>query len=206
MTGLNLNLGPARDSGAQVLADVTDAAVDGSIMRRIQQKQRAAFAELYDRYAAVVLAAATRILQNRRDAEDLLHDVFLEVWQNAASYDPERGSVRTWLQVKVRSRAIDRLRSLQLMRNHAMAECAAEPEPAMSNDHDPSFAPDFSCVRKALGKLPQAQRVVLELGYFEGLTCREIAERCSIPIGTVKSRMAAGMIQLRQHLNPMEGR
>ena len=205
MTGLNLNPALIRDSGAQVPADITDAAIDCSIMRRIQQKQRAAFAELYDRYAAVMLAAAMRILQNRRDAEDLLHDVFLEVWQNAASYDPKRGSVRTWLQVKVRSRAIDRLRSLHLMRNYATAECNVESELAMSDSHDPSFAPDFSRARKALGKLPQAQRVVLELGYFEGLTCREIAERCGIPIGTVKSRMAAGMIQMRQYLNPAEG-
>ena len=205
MTGFNLNPEPARGSGSQVPADVADAAIDCSIMQRIQQKQRAAFAELYDCYAAVMLAAAMRILQNRRDAEDLLHDVFLEVWQNAASYDPKRGSVRTWLQVRVRSRAIDRLRSLYLIRSHAMTERSAESEPMVPDDHDPSFAPDCAHVREALGKLPEAQRVVLKLGYFEGLTCREIAERCSIPIGTVKSRMSAGMIRLRQYLHPTEG-
>ena len=138
------------------------------------------------RHASQMLGVAYRILNSRRDAEDLLHDVFLEAWRKADSFDAQRGSVRGWLLLRVRSRAIDRVRALAVARNHAMAEAAADCAEQLTSD-EPSRAPDRVRVCRALANLSEPQRQVLELGYFEGLTCREIAERCQIPIGTVKS-------------------
>ena len=179
---------------------VTDADTDKSLLAAIQGGDRAALAELYDRYASLTLAVAYRILNNRRDAEDLLHDIFLESWRKAATYNPNRGTVKTWLLLRVRSRAIDRLRTFAVAREHGMIQSAAAPESPTAND-DPSLAPDCRRARQALEQLPEGQRLVVQLGYFEGLTCQEIATRCEIPLGTVKSRLAAAMIKLRKALS-----
>ncbi len=132
-------------------------------------------------------------MRTRRDAEDLLHDVFLEVWQKAKDFDADRGTVRTWLLLRVRSRAIDRIRMLTTARNHAMIK--SDPEPT---GDEPSQAAERNLTRQALTGLSEIQRTVVELSYFEGLSCREIAERCRIPVGTVKSRLAAALTKLRQ--------
>lgn len=157
---------------------------------------------LYDSHAAVMLRVAFRILGNRRDAEDLLHDVFLEAWQKAASFDPARGSVRNWLLIRVRSRAIDRIRTLrQARRLLQTADNQAQPLDVEVDD-DLSQVADGSAARAALTSLPPEQLRVVELGYFQGFSCSEIAERCQIPIGTVKSRLAAALDKLRRQLRP----
>ena len=172
-----------------------DADIDRSLMAAVARQDRTALAQLYDRHAPQMLGLACRILQTRRDAEDLLHDVFLEVWQKAKDFDADRGTVRTWLLLRVRSRAIDRIRTLTVARNYAMIK--SEPEPESQTD-EPSQAMAGTQVRRALSTLSEIQRTVLELSYFEGLSCREIAERCRVPIGTVKSRLAAALAKLRQ--------
>ncbi len=177
---------------------------EGALLAEIAQGDQRALTELYDRYASVLLGVATRILRSRADAEDLLHDVFIEAWRNAGSYDPSRGSVRAWLVMRVRSRAIDRLRSLGTARKHAMARAV---DPSLTN---PIALPpgeqrfDAGVARKAVAELPPAQRAVIELSYFEALSCQQVAERCGIPIGTVKSRLFAAVARLRESLRSEE--
>jgi RNA polymerase sigma-70 factor (ECF subfamily) len=163
-------------------------------------------AGLYDRHAPAMLGVALRILRDRGDAEDLVHDVFIEAWNKAASFSLERGGVRTWLLVRVRSRAIDRLRSLEVARRHARhAEQQIGVPPAPVADA-PAGSPDRLRARTALAALPEPQRLVLELAYFEGFSCSEIASRCDTPLGTVKSRLLAGMRELRRRFGAPEVR
>jgi RNA polymerase sigma-70 factor (ECF subfamily) len=130
----------------------------------------------------------------------------MEAWQKAGDYDRARGSVRTWLLIRLRSRALDRWRRAGRIRILAMEDQTLdELLPAAAGD--PGQSVDHARVRHAVRDLPEAQRQVLELAYFEGLSASEIAERLAIPIGTVKSRTAAGMTKLRAalhdaHANP----
>jgi len=137
------------------------------------------------------------ILNSRRDAEDLVHDVFLEAWQKASHYNPRRGTVRNWLLMRVRSRAIDRIRTQGVARNHAMAEHHYITENTVSCNKGPENNVDVYRALEVLGGLSAEQRRIVELSYFEGLTCKEIATQCAIPVGTVKSRMSAAMAKLR---------
>lgn len=177
---------------------------DVVLMASIAGGERAALAQLYDRYAAVMLAVAFRLLGQRRDAEDLLHDVFLEVWKKASTYDPERASVRTWLLMRLRSRALDRLKSAHVTRVVPMGSYE-ETQPGVDQRTDPSAGVERSWVRRAVGSLPPQQRAVLELAYFQGLSSTEIAAQLQIPVGTVKSRTAAGMRSLRGALRGESG-
>jgi RNA polymerase sigma-70 factor (ECF subfamily) len=163
-----------------------------------------ALAQLYDRHVEYMLGLAYRILENRDDAEDLVCDVFLEAWQHVNSYDPKRGSVRTWLLLRVRSRAIDRMRGLAIARKHALLQYKME-ESVVSERDDPDQIPDRARARKVLASLSKVQRIVIELTYFKGLTCREIADRCNLPVGTVKSRLSAAVDKLRQQFTQVEG-
>jgi RNA polymerase sigma-70 factor (ECF subfamily) len=160
---------------------------------------RAALAALYDRYAPYLLALGHRILGDRREAEDVLHDVFLEVFRVAGQYEEARGTVRAWLLMRMRSRCLDRRKAPGVRRVVAM-EQERLPEVRRGSEEDPLLAPDRAAVRTALDALPEDQRTVLVLGYFEGLSSSEIAERLSLPIGTVKSRVAAAIGKLRSAL------
>jgi RNA polymerase sigma-70 factor, ECF subfamily len=171
---------------------------DVELVRAVARGDRTALATLYDRYSPVMFALALRIVRERREAEDLLHDVFLEVWRTAKDYDPDRGRVRTWLTIRMRSRALDLQKSARVSRNVG-DDSVLERVAADSNIAD---SPDRARVRGALAALPAEQRQVLELGYFEGLSCSEIAEKIGTPIGTVKSRVAAALGKLRQSLGP----
>ncbi|HEX5067813.1 MAG TPA: sigma-70 family RNA polymerase sigma factor [Myxococcota bacterium] len=176
-----------------------DFARDLELIHAMETGDRNAVGHLYDRHAPAMLGVASRILRDRRDAEDLVHDVFVEAWRKASSFSEVRGSVRSWLLVRTRSRAIDRLRSLEVARRHVRSEAAQTGDGgAAVPANDPSATPDQRRARAALDALPQPQREVLELAYFEGLTCSEIAARCDAPLGTVKSRLAAGMRELRR--------
>ncbi len=168
------------------------APTDATLLSRMANGDRAALAALYDQYAALLLGVAVRLLRDATSAEDLVHDVMLEVWRHAEDYTPERGTVRTWLLVRLRSRALDRLRS-PVVRNTVGLDASLMEIPA----EDASESGDFPRLRSALGALSAEQRRVLELAYFEGLSSSSIAERLGIPVGTVKSRTAAALRQLR---------
>jgi len=183
-------------AGGRTVSPAADDEDDVALVRAVAAGDRAALARLYDRYASILLALALRIIRDRREAEDLLHDVFLEVWRSAKDYDTTRGRVRTWLIIRMRSRALDVTKSARVSRRSGDPEVLER----MVADGDVSSAPDRNRVRAALAELTAEQRQVLELAYFDGQSCSEIAERIGIPIGTVKSRLAAGLGKLRQTL------
>jgi RNA polymerase sigma-70 factor (ECF subfamily) len=127
------------------------------------------------------------MLGDRSEAEDLVHDVFLEVWRQAAGYEPARGTVRSWLLVRLRGRALDRIRLRRLRAP------TAPTEPPVA----PAVDPDGATVVRALAALPEDQRRALELAYWRGLSAAEIAALGEAPLGTVKSRISTGMAKLR---------
>jgi RNA polymerase sigma-70 factor (ECF subfamily) len=180
-----------------------EAQEDRAWMAQVARGDRQALGRLYDRHGPAMLGLACRILRSRGDAEDLVHDVFLEAWAKARAFDPGRGAVRSWLLMRVRCRAIDRARALQVVRRHAVL--ASEAAPALPASPDASISPDATRARRALHSLSKEQRTAMELAYFEGLTCREISEHCGVPIGTVKSRLSAAMARLRGELGLVGG-
>lgn len=184
-------MGAAEDAA---LANTDDA----SLVRRVAGGDRDALAALYDRYAQQMLAIGVRMLRDQREAEDVLHDVFVEVWRRAGDYDARRGSVRVWMFVRMRSRTLDRCRSPGRTRAVALDESFAQRIAA----DDPSRTADQQRACAALMDLPEAQRQVVELAYFGGLSSTAIAHELQLPVGTVKSRMAAALNKLRAGLNP----
>ena len=172
------------------MQDDADAA-DAALVAAMAAGDQSAMAGLYERHSGLLLGLALRIVRDRREAEDLLHDVFLEAWRAAKDFDPKRGKARTWLAIRMRSRALDLQKSARVSRN------AGDGGLELLVDDSEISNPDHARVRDALAALGVDQRSVLELAYFEGLSCTEIAKRVSIPVGTVKSRMAAGLDRLR---------
>jgi RNA polymerase sigma-70 factor (ECF subfamily) len=157
---------------------------------------------LYDRYHAIAYALALRITTEVGLAEDVVQDSFLGLWRNAGRYAEDKGSVKGWLLAIVRHRAID---SMRRRRNGvAIADETEEPLPSALTLPDiwPEVAGrlDAEQIRLALVKLPETQREVIELAYFDGLTQREIATTTGAPLGTVKSRMRLGLVSMRREL------
>lgn len=188
------------EQSAPTLAGQQPDEADTALVAAIASGDRRALARLYDRYAPALLAIGQRLLGGRREAEDLVHDVFLEAWRQSGHYDPARGSVRAWLMIRLRSRAMDRHRAASAA--PVPMDSATRYAERAAGGEDPALAPDRSAVRRALADLPSEQRAVLELGYFEGLSSSEIALRTGAPIGTVKSRVATALARLRAGLNP----
>jgi RNA polymerase sigma-70 factor (ECF subfamily) len=171
-----------------------DAEKDAALVRAMADGDRSALAALYERHSGLLMGLAMRIVRERREAEDLLHDVFLEAYRAAKDFDPRRGKARTWLAIRMRSRALDMMKSARVSRN------AGDGGLEVVVDERAVKSPDHSRVRTMLGELGVDQRQVLELAYFEGLSCTEIAARVGIPVGTVKSRVAAGLGHLRERI------
>jgi RNA polymerase sigma-70 factor (ECF subfamily) len=166
---------------------------DLDLISNIARGDRTALAAMYDRYAARMLAAGLRILGDQREAEDVLHDVFIEVWQRAGDFDPSRGSVRAWLFVRMRSRTLDRCRKT----GRARAREAGVSAPDAPPSQDPARAADQQRILAALAGLPELQREVIELSYFSGLSSSALAAKLDVPVGTIKSRVAAALAKLR---------
>jgi RNA polymerase sigma-70 factor (ECF subfamily) len=179
---------------------------DLALVRRMADGGQEALAELYDRYAALLLGVARRILGAAGEAEEALQEAFLQAWTQAGRYDPGRSSVSTWLVLLARSRALDRLRargSRERTAEAAAAEAAtAAPRPDASSKGEERVVQGERRrrVREALAALPEEQRQVLELAFWEGLSQSEIASRTATPLGTVKTRALLGMRKVRQAL------
>lgn len=178
------------------------ASDDLAIVRRMVAGDPDALAELYDRFAPLVLAVARRILGGAGEAEEVLQEAFLQAWNQAERYDPGRSSVSTWLLLIARTRALDRLRSRGARERMAQAAAAEPPAADTSSGGDDSVLhrERRRRVRQALAELPEEQRRVLELAFYEGLSQSEIATRTGTPLGTVKTRALLGMKKLRQAL------
>jgi len=166
---------------------------DAALVQAIAEGDRRALASLYERYAGLLLGVGMRVLRERGEAEEVLHEVFVEVFRLAGTYDPGRGSVRAWLVLRMRSRSLDRAKSAGRARRTGLKALPAgqlvAPVTGASGDE---------CrLAEVLLALPAEQRVVLELAYFDGLSSSEIAARVGVPVGTVKSRTAAALARLR---------
>jgi RNA polymerase sigma-70 factor (ECF subfamily) len=170
---------------------------DVDLLHAVARGDEAALARLYDAYRVILFGLLVRILNSREEAEDILQDVFIQVWRRAKDFDEKRGRPFTWLVTLTRSRAIDRLRSLGARQRLAVAAEQNHPEQASDALSDTLKVAQQEIVRRALAELPEEQRDTLVLAYFEGLTQTEIASKLGAPLGTVKTRMRSGMIKLR---------
>ncbi len=175
---------------------------DSELVERIAEDDENALAELYERYAGLLLALARRVLNDGPEAEEILQEVFLQVWNQAGRYDTGRSSVSTWLVLITRSRSIDRLRSRQVV-DRTLAGLQQEKRPSHTSPEGVSAVwtdQRRQRLRREMQKLPAEQRQVLELAFFRGLTQSEIAETTEIPLGTVKTRTLLAMKKLRKAL------
>jgi RNA polymerase sigma-70 factor (ECF subfamily) len=177
-------------------ADPTSAV---HLIRRVANQDREAFSQLYERFSTLVFTLAMRMLKIRSEAEDLLQEVFVQVWRQARGYNAERGSPEAWLVNIARSRAVDKIRSIQRMgRSFVLTDAPGRAQLGETIESWTAESEVPITMNSALGNLPEIQRKVLELAYLDGMTQTEIAERLSEPLGTIKARMRAGIRRLRE--------
>ncbi len=171
-----------------------DASDDMRLVARIRAGEPDAMSELYDRYSSVVYGVALRVLQDAAAAEDILQDIFLQLWRRPDVFDGSRGSMVAWLAVIARHRAIDRLR--QRRPETDLEEVVIAGGTDLRDETERSLV--IEKIRAALGEMDQNQRKALELAYFQGLTHTEIAEKTGEPLGTIKTRIRSGLRVLRE--------
>ncbi len=192
---------PAADS-ERARARKAAAAEDRRLLEEIVARRPEALSTLYDRYSGLLLALAHRVLGDLSEAEEILQEAFLQVWNQASRYDPARSSVSTWLVLITRSRAIDRLRSRRVAERTV---AAAEKEDRRAHASPEALGTVLrqerrGRLRQEMGRLPPEQRQVLELAFYRGMTQSEIASETGIPLGTVKTRTLLAIKKLRKAL------
>lgn len=174
--------------------------VDRQIIQDVASGSADALGRLYDRHASMIFGLALRIVGTTADAEEVVQDVFAQVWREAPRYDAPRASVAGWLVMLTRTRAIDRLRARRARPDLGAGDTPVAPA-LVSREPDPEAqvvsAADARAVRAALQALPDPQRELVELAYFEGLTHSELAVRTGTPLGTVKTRLRTALFALR---------
>jgi RNA polymerase sigma-70 factor (ECF subfamily) len=191
-----------------MLSDPDDAVeTEIALLRRVAAGDRRGFEELYDRFSGILFSVAFRVLNNQEAAEDVLQDVFIQIWEKAPLYDPARGKPITWAVTLTRHKAIDRLRSIQ-RRSRLQDEVQKESETFEQFDGKSSFdavnsAEAAKMIRDAIQTLSADQREAIELAFFSSMTQAEIAERLNEPLGTVKARIRRGMMRLREVIGPL---
>lgn len=167
---------------------------DAALVAAIRSGKESAMAELYDRYSAVVYSVSLRVLGDTGAAEDVLQEVFLQLWRNPDLFDSSRGNLAPWLAVIARNRSIDVLRKRRPETD--VEDVLLSVEPDLAGDADRAMA--MSKVREVLNGMPAAQKVALEMAYFEGLSHSEIADKTGEPLGTVKTRIWTALLTLRK--------
>jgi len=184
---------------------------DAALMVAIHRGEAAALARLYERHGGAVLAICLRILRDRAEAEEVLEEVFWEIWARRDRYDAERSQPFTYLMTLARSRALDRLRFRRRRAGVWMELAGAERDGdvAAASGADPfedaSATQRRVAIDRALEELPPPSRRAVEMNFFEGLSHREIAERLGDPLGTVKTRIRQGLLALRKTLRSLDG-
>ncbi len=172
------------------------------LMRRIKAKDADALAQLYDSYNRLLFGMILSIVKTRTEAEDVLQEVFIKIWQKADSFKEDRGNVFSWMVTLTRNRAIDRIRSKGYKTQQKASANIDEPSLKLKgNNYDPLETTIFSdrakLVKNALKEIPENQSRVLKIAYYRGMTQSEISDDLDIPLGTVKTRMRQGMIKLK---------
>lgn len=170
---------------------------DAMLVSAIRSGDEQAMAELYERYSPIVYSVALRVLGDTAAAEDVLQEVFMQLWRSPGVFDASRGSLPGWLAVIARNRAIDLIRKRRP--ENDITEVVVSIEPDLASGAEWSRA--LEKIRHALGSMPAPQRSALEMAFFEGLTHAEIAAKTSEPLGTIKTRIRAGLVALRKAFN-----
>ena len=167
------------------------------LLASIRSGDEGAMAELYDRYSSIVYSVALRVLGNAAAAEDILQEVFMQLWRTPGAFDATRGSFPGWLAVIARNRAIDAMRKRRPESD--ITEIVVSIEPDLAGDMEWDRA--LEKIRSALASLSLPQRSALEMSFFEGLTHTEIAAKTGEPLGTIKTRIRAALVTLRKAFN-----
>jgi len=179
--------------------------LDALLLTRVAEGNREAFAQLYDRFSSPLYGAAMQILRDTAEAQDVVQDAFLTLWEKAATFESSRGSAFSWAVTLVRNRAIDRVR-MRRRRSELLAESAPEDLGYLAGafqaggDENAALGDEARAVRAAVATLPPEQQRALELAFFGGLTQEEIARKLREPLGTVKARIRRGLLKLRDSL------
>jgi RNA polymerase sigma factor (sigma-70 family) len=175
---------------------------DGQLVELVAEKDAGALEALYDRYGRAAYSLARRILTEETLAQDVVQEVFLSLWRDARRFDAGRGTVATYLLSMTHHRAVDVVRREENLRRWRTSDegLEREPDPKVRVEDEVEAGERRAEVRAALGELPAAQREALSLAYFGGYTQREVAALVGVPLGTVKTRMAAGMRKLKEAL------
>jgi RNA polymerase sigma-70 factor (ECF subfamily) len=172
-----------------------------TLMHAIAQGDQDAFATFYEQTERLVFGLALRILGNRETAEEVTTDIYMQIWRQAANFEMIRGTALSWLMTIARTRSIDRLRSSSHLRQETetLDTVVQHVAPGDNPERLSIYAERSRSVRHALNQLTPEQRALIEAAYFEGLSQTELAERFALPLGTVKTRVRAGMIILKKH-------
>ena len=182
-------------------SEATDRDIE--LLRQIAAGDRAAFAEFYDRHSTLMFSVACKILNDPGEAEDVLQETFMQIWEKAGRFDPKLGRAASWMAILVRNRAIDRIRAAQ--RRSRMAEESGAAN-AIAGEVSDSANENFyghdraKFIHAAIVGLPEQQRQAIELAYFSGLTQDEISKKLNAPLGTIKARIRRGLLKLRDQL------
>ncbi len=181
-----------------------DRTVELDLLARITKRERAAFEELYTRYSNILYATAMKFLKEDADAQDVVQDVFIQIWDKAKLYDPAKGKPLTWALTMTRNRSIDRIRAIQRrtrLRDDFEKETVADESAGIREALSGVDASEKTQIlRDAVARLSPEQRKVIDLAFFGGLTQSEIADRLGEPLGTVKARARRGLMKLKEHL------
>lgn len=181
-------------------------ALHAQLLRRIAEQDHQAVGEFYDQVAGILFSTAVRILRDTHDAEEIVQEVFIQIWGKARDFDPAMGTAIHWTLAITRHRCIDRIRSRQ-RRSRLMEEMTGMT--AVTESTSAATMPqssrllgwdEITAVRAAVAELPPDQRVAIEMAFFSGLSHADIAESLHEPLGTVKARIRRGMMKLRDHL------
>jgi RNA polymerase sigma-70 factor (ECF subfamily) len=184
--------------------ETDDRAIELELLARVAKRERAAFEQLYDRYANILYATAMKFLKEDADAQDVVQDVFIQIWDKANLYDPAKGKPLTWALTLTRNRSIDRIRAIQRrtrLRDSFEKETVVDESAGVREALSGVDASEKSQIlRDAVGRLSPEQRKVIELAFFGGLTQSEVADRLGEPLGTVKARARRGLMKLKELL------
>ncbi len=176
---------------------------DMELLGRIASQDRVAFAEFYDRHSTLMFSVASKILNNASEAEDVLQETFVQVWQKAGNFNPKLGKASSWVAIMVRNKAIDRIRASQRrsrLADEAGVEFSIVSEVSDTANEAMHGHDKAKLIQSAIVELPVEQRRAIELAYFSGLTQDEISKKLNEPLGTIKARIRRGLLKLRDQL------